>query len=100
MAASVEQENPVQLGETMEDDIRLPRLLTIAQCHQRTGLSTSYLYQLVAAKLLPAHKLGTAIRISDQDLIAYLESTRTANAPRSRGETLSAGAASGIAEQA
>jgi len=79
----------------MEDDIRLPRLLTIAQCHQRTGLSTSYLYQLVAARLLPAHKLGTAIRISDEDLIAYLDSTRTAKAPTVSGETLSAGAASG-----
>jgi excisionase family DNA binding protein len=79
----------------MEDDIRLPRLLTIAQCHQRTGLSTSYLYQLVAARLLPAHKLGTAIRISDEDLIAYLDSTRTAKAPTVSGETFSAGAASG-----
>jgi excisionase family DNA binding protein len=86
------------------EDLRIPRLLTVKECHQRFGMSTSYFYGLARRGEITAYKVGKSVRIPDTSLIAWLETQQVvvgAAAPTTRidGETLSAGAASGLVEQ-
>ncbi|MEZ5942471.1 MAG: helix-turn-helix domain-containing protein [Planctomycetaceae bacterium] len=54
---------------------------TVSQVADRLGVSASCIYQLIESGQLVPHRLGPnrgAIRISERDLLAYIESCRDA----------------------
>lgn len=60
-------------------------MLTVKQVATRLTLSLSKTYQLLDSGQLEHHRMGTAIRISEEQLDAYLEKTiwgRTAQVVR------------------
>ena len=54
----------------------LPRLLTVREASLALGISISKVYELVASHELPAFRPGGRIRISEDEIRAYLEQTR------------------------
>lgn len=55
-------------------------LLTVRDVAKRLNVSTSSVYALIQKGRLPHHRIGAgrgAIRVSEEDLAAYLESCRT-----------------------
>jgi excisionase family DNA binding protein len=51
-------------------------LLKVSDVAERLNLSASKVYQLIERKQLPHYRLDGAIRISEEQLAGYLESTR------------------------
>jgi excisionase family DNA binding protein len=51
-------------------------LLKVSDVAKRLNLSASKVYQLIEQNRLPHHRLDGAIRISEEQLAGYLESTR------------------------
>lgn len=64
-------------------------LLTVRQVADRLGLSQSSVYQLIESRQLAHHRLGTnkgAIRVSEADLLAYLNACRESTGTQRRKE--------------
>ncbi len=55
-----------------------PRLLTLAQVGDLTGLSTSTLRRQIKIKRLAVHRVGGALRVSEPDLADWLARHRRA----------------------
>jgi excisionase family DNA binding protein len=53
-----------------------PALLTIALVADRLAVSPRHVRRLIERAELPAHRIGSAVRISEDDLARYLASTR------------------------
>lgn len=51
---------------------------TVAEIAKRLRVSTRHVYCLVEQGTLPAYKIGSAIRISEEQLQSYLENSRHA----------------------
>lgn len=50
-----------------------PRLLyTVAEVAEMTGYSESFVYQLVARKVLPSVRLGRSIRVPGDGLVRWI----------------------------
>lgn len=57
------------------------RLISIAECGDRTGLARQTLYNQLSGRVgifaeVPFYKIGTSVRISETDLEAYLSRRR------------------------
>ena len=52
-------------------------LLTVADVVQRTKLSKPFVYALIDRGELPAHRFGSAVRISFADLEDFIAARRT-----------------------
>ena len=57
-------------------------MLRVKQVAERLGLSESKVYEMVERGELPHHRFGGAIRVSEEQVAEYLESTK-----RERRET-------------
>ena len=55
---------------------RLPRLLTVDEAAEVLSLSAKSIRRRIDAGEIPMHRLGRAIRIAEDDLIAYIAQTR------------------------
>jgi excisionase family DNA binding protein len=64
----------------METATRVPRLLTIREAAERSGLEPKFLYAIAGRGELPSYKCGRSRRIAEGDLAHYLESCRRASA--------------------
>jgi excisionase family DNA binding protein len=52
----------------------LPRLLyTVSEVATMTGLSTAYVYQLVASGALPSLRIGRSVRVASDRLTQWIE---------------------------
>lgn len=51
-------------------------MFTVKQAGQRLNLSIGALYKAISCGDLECHRFGTAIRITEEQLTAYLERTR------------------------
>jgi excisionase family DNA binding protein len=51
-------------------------MLTVKQLAERLSISAGKVYDLVGAGKIEHHKIGGAIRITEGQLAAYLETTR------------------------
>ncbi len=58
-----------------------PHLLRVAEVAERLSLSPSKIYELVESGALPHHKIGGSIRVSEEQLARYLESTSRERGP-------------------
>lgn len=54
----------------------LPRLLSVRQLAERTGVPGGTWYELVARGELPAYRLGRAVKIGEEDAARYLDARR------------------------
>ncbi|QEG36157.1 helix-turn-helix domain-containing protein [Bythopirellula goksoeyrii] len=52
-------------------------LLTVKQVQQRLNVSHALIYRLVQQGELASHRIGSSIRISEEDLQAYLQRAKT-----------------------
>ncbi|MBI1346313.1 helix-turn-helix domain-containing protein [bacterium] len=50
-------------------------MLRVSQVASRLNLSASKVYQLIDSGQLPHHRLGVSIRVSEEQLTAYLTET-------------------------
>ncbi len=50
-----------------------PRLLTIQEVNERTGLSVHTLYKMVSQRRVPHVKLGSALRLDPEKLDQWIE---------------------------
>jgi excisionase family DNA binding protein len=57
-------------------------MLTVRQVAERLGLSRAQVYAMCSSGKLPHHRFGGAIRVSEEQLAAYLRSSEVAPAPR------------------
>ncbi|MGO8920871.1 MAG: helix-turn-helix domain-containing protein [Stellaceae bacterium] len=55
---------------------KLPRFLSIEGVAQLLGVSTKTVRRWIDDKLLPAHRLGRQLRISEPDLAAFIARSR------------------------
>lgn len=61
-----------------------PKLLKVGEAAERLSLSVSKVYQLLEAGTLAHHRIGGALRISEEQLRQYLDQTkRDRSAPAS-----------------
>ena len=60
----------------MNTPSRLPRLLTVAAAAEVLGFSSKTIRRRIDAGDIPVHRLGRAIRLAEDDLIAYIAKTR------------------------
>jgi excisionase family DNA binding protein len=51
-------------------------MLKVSQVANRLNLSQSKVYELIESGDLPHHRLGSAIRVSEEQLAAFLDSTK------------------------
>lgn len=51
-------------------------LLRVAEIAKRLSISSSKVYQLIEKGELPHHRIGGAVRVSEEQLAAYLEVTK------------------------
>lgn len=56
-------------------------MLKVKQVANRLSLSQSKVYELVESGDLPHHRIGGAIRVSEEQLTEYLETTRRERGP-------------------
>jgi excisionase family DNA binding protein len=63
------------------------KLYTIAEAAELLRISRTSCYRLVYSGELAVHRVGGSLRISHDDLIAYLEFVRVATQKRSRKRT-------------
>jgi excisionase family DNA binding protein len=54
----------------------LPALLTCAEVAGQLQLSQRHVRRLIAARALPIHRFGAAVRISHDDLARYIAGAR------------------------
>ena len=83
------------------------RMLTMDEVAERLRLSRRQVERLITSGELAARRIGRSVRITEGNLTAFVNDTATIPplnpAPKRTqvsGETFSAGAANGIAEQA
>ena len=69
-AQPLEQSPPKSNGEIT------PGLLTVEETSRWLGLTTNYVYRIVARKKLPSVKIGRSVRIKSEDLLAWIEARR------------------------
>lgn len=55
---------------------KFPKLLTIDEVAEMFRVSKPTVYRMVESRLIPFYKISRAIRFSEDDVIAYLESQR------------------------
>jgi len=66
----------------MAETTKVPRLLTIKQASQATGLPIWRLYELLARGEGPAHmKVGRTIRVSEVALVTWIEAQHAGSTP-------------------
>jgi excisionase family DNA binding protein len=53
-----------------------PKLLTINEVADRTSLSARTIRRLIAKGDLPVHRIGRAVRVSEDDLARFLAARR------------------------
>lgn len=53
--------------------ISLPRLLSVREVSEATGIPKSTLYDLVASRELPVYRLGRSLRLDPEDVTRFLE---------------------------
>lgn len=63
---------------------RRPPLLKVAEVVLRLNLKKSAVYALLASGALPHYRVGGTIRVSEEDLAAYLSSARRERGPAIR----------------
>lgn len=63
-------------------------MLSVKEVADRLSLSVGAVYKAVQHGELACHRFGTAIRITDEQLNAYLERTRTGKTAGSETSTL------------
>ena len=56
---------------------RLTRLLAVTDVAERLGLSPKTVRRFIASQQLPVHRLGRALRVSEEDLAAFVDRRRT-----------------------
>ena len=61
-------------------------MLRVKQVAERLNLSLSKVYQLIDGCRLPHHRFGGAIRISEEQMAAFLEETEHRTSERSTEE--------------
>lgn len=59
-------------------------MLRVSDVARRLSLSESKVYELVEGRLLAHHKIGGAIRVSEQQLAEFLEETKRERGARER----------------
>ena len=59
--------------ETVE---QLPDLIKIAEAEKETGYKRGYIYELVSKKSIPFHKVGSSLRFSRKELLAWIKAGR------------------------
>lgn len=57
-------------------------MLTVKEVAQRLNVSAGLVYKLVASGVLQAHRVGSAIRVTDQQISAYLEQCQSDPLPQ------------------
>jgi excisionase family DNA binding protein len=57
----------------MASEVRVPRLLRVAEVTERTGIERWRIYELVAQGKLPHLRTGKVIRISEEALVAWIQ---------------------------
>lgn len=55
---------------------KLPKLLTIDEVAEMFRVSKATVYRMIESRLIPFYKISRAIRFSEDDVVAYLESQR------------------------
>ena len=65
-----------------------PRLLTVRQAAERLEMSKSHVYRAVETGALAKVKIGSSVRISEEDLERYIEERRLQASVRGLGATL------------
>jgi excisionase family DNA binding protein len=53
-----------------------PRLLSVTAVAERLDLSTKTIRRCITAGTLPVHRLGRQLRVSEADLLAFLQQRR------------------------
>lgn len=56
-------------------------MMRVSEIAERLSLSQSKIYELVESGALPHHKIGGSIRVSEEQLARYLDSTRRERGP-------------------
>jgi excisionase family DNA binding protein len=56
----------------------LTRLLTIKEVQAHTGLSDSSVRRAIRRRRLAVHRIGSVLRVSEADLLAFLKGCRRA----------------------
>jgi len=51
-------------------------MLTVKQVAERLSISRSLAYRMVQSGEIPSYRIGTCRRISEEELMAYLQQTR------------------------
>ena len=59
-------------------------MFRVSEVSQRLRISNSKVYELVESGALPHYRIGGAIRVSEEQLSAYLEKCKREDAPRER----------------
>jgi prophage regulatory protein len=54
-------------------DVKVPRLLRVAEVTERTGIERWRIYELVQQGKLPHLRTGKVIRISEEALVRWIE---------------------------
>jgi excisionase family DNA binding protein len=60
----------------MADIQKVPQLVTIDQLAERLGVTQRFVRRLVAEGRVPHRKVGKLIRFSEDEIAAWLDSTR------------------------
>ncbi|MGH9055321.1 MAG: helix-turn-helix domain-containing protein [Acidimicrobiales bacterium] len=60
----------------MADIQKIPQLITIEQLADRLGVPQRFIRRLIAEGRLPYRKLGKLIRFSENEIAAWLDTTR------------------------
>jgi excisionase family DNA binding protein len=73
-------ELPTRVADAVEELImpkpNVPRLLGIAEIAERLGVSTKTVRRWIARNELHVYRLGRGLRVSEEDLIAFLSKHR------------------------
>ena len=59
-----------------QSSVRLPSLFTIEETAERLKVSTRTVRRLITQRALAAYRVGHGVRISEDDLMAYLNTCR------------------------
>jgi len=52
---------------------QIPRLLDVAEVARALGLPKASIYRILATKLLKAIKIGRRLKVSEDDLLAFIQ---------------------------
>ena len=59
------------------EQLHTERLYTVAEVQRRLSIGRSKAYELVATCQLPGVRIGSCLRVREQDLRRFIESNRT-----------------------